>query len=391
MGVRAFSGPGAEDRWRRYLRANPHLTRERILVAARGAERVGMAAVLDLQMAVEGVLVPTDGVAAVAVDPVARQQGVADALVRQAIRFSARKHRAFSALHPFRESFYRRFGYAVFEWEQAVAVPPRTLPASEERVHVRSARPADRAHLARVYRAWRAGRTGPLERSAFWWRVRVLDRGTDEFVYEGARGVIEGYALGSMEDRGPLGRRRYRILEAAWTTPRARRGLLGWLRSLGDELGVVEFFLAPDDPLIAFLRDPALLMPSLEPDGQPAAFQLRAGCMARITDLDRALLVRRGRGVEGTLRVELADPHLPANEKPRHLRLTASGPRLERASRSARLLRAEVGAFTQVLLGAVSATAAREMGRLECDEETARLLDRAWHGPAPFLSPGNRF
>lgn len=391
MGMRAFSGPGAEARWRRYLKGNPHLSAERILVATRGAERVGMAGLLDFRMAVEGVPVPVDGVAAVAVDPAARQQGVADALVREAILFSARKRRAFSALHPFRESFYRRFGYAVMEWEQIASVSPRALPASDERLQVRAAQPADRAAIARVYRQWMGGRTGPLERSAFWWKVRVLTPEDEVFVYVPPKGGIEGYLIGGMADRAPLGRRRYRVFEMAWTTPRARRGFLGWLRSLGDELGAVDLFLPPDDPLIAFLRDPGLLMPSLEPESRTGGLQLAAGCMARITDLDRALLVRHGRGVSAELKVQLTDPHLLANEKPRGLRLTPSGPRLESASRRARPVRAEVGSFTQVLLGAVPASAARELGRLECDEETARALDLAWHGPAPFLSPGNRF
>ncbi len=391
LGMRAFSGPGAEARWRRYLRGNPHLSSERILVATRGAARVGMTAILDFRMAVEGRLVPVDGVAAVAVDPLSRQQGVADALVREAILFSARLERPFSTLHPFRESFYRRFGYALFEWEQVVAVPPQALPASEERLRVRALRPGDRPHVRRCYRAWMAERTGPLERSTYWWRVRVAGAEPEEFVYQGPGGGIEGYALGVMVDRGVLGRRRYRVLELAWKTARARRGLLGWLRSLGDELSSVELFLSPDDPLVAFLRDPALLTPALDAGGQSPSLAVGAGAMARITDLDRALLVRQGRGVRGDFRIELSDPLLPDNEKPRLLRLGERGPQRVRSSPRARRVRAEVGAFTQVLLGAVSASASRELGQLDCDEETARLLDRAWHGPAAFLSPPNRF
>jgi len=120
MGMRAFSGPGTEDRWRHYLRGNPHLSAGRVLVATRGSARVGMAALLDFRMAVEGRMVPMDGVAAVGVDSLSRQQGVADALLREAIRCSARMRRPLSTLHPFRESFYRKFGYALFEWVQVL-------------------------------------------------------------------------------------------------------------------------------------------------------------------------------------------------------------------------------------------------------------------------------
>ena len=391
MGMRAFSGPGTEDRWRHYLRGNPHLSAGRVLVATRGSARVGMAALLDFRMAVEGRMVPMDGVAAVGVDSLSRQQGVADALLREAIRCSARMRRPLSTLHPFRESFYRKFGYALFEWVQVLTIPPRALPHSVERENVRFAKTADRPKMARCYREWARARTGPLERTPYWWKRRVLAVEPDEIVYLGPRGAVEGYSLGAMVDRGVLGRRRYRVLETVWTTDRARRGLLGALRSMGDEVGLLELPLAQDDPMIAFLRDPALLTPALEANGQGPSIQLGAGCMARITDLDEALLLRHGRGERGVLRIELRDPHLPANEKPRTIRLGAKGPELLRSARDASPVRAEVGAFTQVLLGAVPATTARQLGQLECDLATAQTLDRAWHGPAAFLSPPNRF
>ena len=391
IGSWAFTGPGTESRWRVYLRRNPHLSPERVLVAVRGRQHAGMAANLDLEMAIEGRLVPVDGVAAVGVDPLHRQQGVANALVREAIRRSARKRRAFSALHPFRESFYRKFGYALFEWAQVVTIAPGALPWTDGQVHVRFARPRDTAKIDRCYREWMKGRTGPLERTPFWWKRRVLGSDVDQIVFEGARGAIEGYALGSMIERGILGRRRYRVVELAALTERARRGLLGAMRRLGDEVGRLELLLAPDDPMIAFLRDPPLLTPALDPSGSLPSIQFGAGCMARVTDLEKALLTRPGRGETGTFQVELTDSHLAENEKPRYFRLGKKGPEILRSARDAQPIRAEVGAFTQVLLGAVSASAARQAGLLDCAPETAAILDRAWHGPTAFLSPPNRF
>lgn len=391
IGAWAFSGPGTESRWRVYLRRNPHLSPERVLVAVRGSRHAGMAANLDLEMAIEGRLVPVDGVAAVGVDPLHRQQGVANALVREAILHSARKRRAFSALHPFRESFYRKFGYALFEWAQVVTVAPGALPSSDGHGHLRFARREDASKIARCYREWIAGRTGPLERTPFWWKRRVLGNDVDQILFEGARGAVEGYALGSMVERGILGRRRYRVVEIAALTDRARRGLLGAMRRLGDEVGRLELFVPSDDPMIALLRDPPLLTPALDASGAPPSIQFGAGCMARVTDLEKALLTRQGRGETGTFRVELTDPHLAENEKPRYFRLGKRGPEILRSARDAKLVRAEVGAFTQVLLGAVSASNSRQAGLLDCDQETAAVLDRAWHGPAAFLSPPNRF
>ena len=93
---------------------------ERLLIAEADGTIMGTAALLDLKMTLEGRSCPFDGVAAVAVDTVARRRGVADALMGEAILSAHQRKVPVSMLYAFRASFYRRFGYAPVEMAQVV-------------------------------------------------------------------------------------------------------------------------------------------------------------------------------------------------------------------------------------------------------------------------------
>jgi hypothetical protein len=275
---------------------------------------------------------------------------------------------------------------------QVLHVNPSLLPDSLERQHVRPYQDADREAIARVYKRASAGSTGWFLRSPFWWDVRALRKDQERVVYaSGERGRVEGYALCEMVDRSHIGSRRFRVLELVAVTPRARRGLLGWLASLADEIGTVELFTSCDRPLIPFLRDPARQGPGVELYDYSQTGYLGWGAMARITHLERALGLRSGRGARGGVTVELTDPHLAANEEPVTVTFTGKGAKIARARRSRNRVRATVGMFSQIWMGAVSASHALEQDQIDCSAATAELLHRAWYGPAPYLGPLNGF
>ena len=85
IGVRTLSGPGTEQRWKTYLLKSSYLSHDRVLVAERGGQILGCTLLLNFRMSLDGRPCPMDGVAAVAVDPLARRQGVANKLMREAV------------------------------------------------------------------------------------------------------------------------------------------------------------------------------------------------------------------------------------------------------------------------------------------------------------------
>jgi predicted acetyltransferase len=397
LSVAAFRGAATEEQWSRLYVRNPHLPPERVLVAERAAEPghdrrlVGSAALLDLRLAVDGRMVPVDGVAAVAVHPAARRQGVADRLMREAVRDAHRRRVPYSLLYAFRGSFYRRFAYAPVEMAHALRVAPRDLPDSAERGHVRPYADGDREGIERCYRAWIGRRTGPLERSAQWWEWRVLRAGQDRVVYVAPRtGRVEGYALTTRIGEARLGDRRLRVLELVATSTRARRGLAGWLASLGDEFSTLDLQQPRDESWAPFLRDPNYRLAGDIPQ-QDAVGLVTWGAMARIADLERALATRRARGARGSLTVEVTDPVIPENQEPMTVSFGPTRLKVARGAHARLRVRAPIGVMTQVWLGAVSASQARALDLLEAGEEAVRLLDAACLGPAPFLGTLNEF
>jgi predicted acetyltransferase len=395
LSVAAFRGPATEEQWGRLYARNPHLPPERVVErpAAPGDARrlVGSAALLDLRLAVDGRMAAVDGVAAVAVHPSARRQGIADRMMREAVRDARRRRAPYSLLYAFRGSFYRRFGYAPVELAHALRVAPRDLPDSPERGRVRPFADADREGIERCYRAWIGRRTGPLERSAVWWEWRVLRAGQDRVVYAAPRtGRVEGYALATRLGEARLGERRLRVVELVAATPRALRGLAGWLASLGDEFASVELQSARDESWAPFLRDPNYRLAGDMPQQDAVGF-LTWGAMARITDLERALATRRARPGHGSLTFELTDPVVPENQEPMTVRFGPPRLGVRPGARSRSRVRAGVGVFTQIWLGAVRASQARALGLLDASEEATRLLDAACYGPAPYLGTLNEF
>jgi predicted acetyltransferase len=392
IGMRSFTGPGTEERWQRYFKNNTYLPLERLLMAESNGKVVGTAALLDFKTTVEGRLCAMDGVAAVGVDPLARRQGVADVMMREAILAAHRRKTPVSMLYPFRASFYRNFGYAPVETAQVLHVNPTSLPDSTERAHVRAYRDEDRKAMERCYQKTLPGSTGLLKRDDFWWDFRVLGKNQERVVYETSAGRrVEGYAICEMVDFEHIGNRRFRVLELVANSVRARKGLLGWLASLGDEIGVVELYTSRDRSLIPFLRNPAEAGARVELRNYGQTGYLGWGAMARITHLERALVFRSGRGAKGTFTVQLSDPHLAANEQPVTVKFTGTGAKIDRSTPSRNKVRASVGVFSQIWMGAVSAKQALEMDEIECSAKTAELLDRAWFGPAPYLGPFNGF
>jgi predicted acetyltransferase len=392
VGMGAFRAPTTEDRWRRYYAENPHLPPERVAVAERGGRVLGSAAMLDLRLAMDGRMVPVDGVAAVAVHPAARRQGVADGLMRECLFDAHRRGTPYSLLYAFRGSFYRRFGYAPVELGHIVQARPRDLPDSPERAHVRPYTAADRPALEYCYRAAVGRRTGPLERSDKWWEWRVLREGQDRVVYAApGSGRIEGYALAMLIESAPLGERRLGVQELVARHPRALRGLLGWLRSLGDEFSLVEMHVPADTSWAPFLRDPNYELATALHQQQTPVGYLGWGAMARVTHVERALATRRARPVRGSVTFELDDPLIEDNREPMTVRF--GGPRLavRAGGRSRARVRAGIDVFAQVWFGAVAATHARRLGMLEASEATARLLDAAVFGPPPYLGSLNEF
>ena len=107
------------------------------LIEADGDIRAS-AAVLPLEVFVDGRPVPMGGIAAVATDPAYRRRGFAGELMRDVLRTMREREMHLSLLHPFAQVFYRAYGWELATETIAYTLKPTDLPTSSEQRRVRA-------------------------------------------------------------------------------------------------------------------------------------------------------------------------------------------------------------------------------------------------------------
>lgn len=339
---------------------------------------------------VRGRRVPLTGVGSVAVSPEHRRQGVGEALLRAALREMRRGGRALSALYAFRGSYYRKLGYGVVEVVHQLAVAPANLPAFPERHHVRRLRPTDRPAVEALYgRAAMAGHFA-LERNAGWWTRRLWDYPGDWVVYAGAGGRLEGYLHYEMDTTHGAFQLGLTLSEFVAATPAARRGLVGHLASLADQVNEIHHAAPADNLWLATLRTAQNLRPGAEMGVLLDTGGVAHGAMLRVTDVKAALealpVAPRSRG-EVLLAVE--DAVLPQNALTWRVTARTGGlgvaPAGGRRSDAPRLT-VPADLLGPLLAGTLSPTGAAAAGLIESDGG-AEIVEPWFKAKPVFLHP----
>ncbi len=390
---RAFQ-VGESVKWERYFREHPHHRSRDTRVAKVGPTIAGHATALRLTMSLCGKDVPMAGVAAVAVSPEYRREGVADALMREILAYVRDRKVALSMLYAFRESFYRKYGYGDVESLDAIRVTPDQLPSSRLRQEVRRASPKDRPAIKRVYERRRAGTSGQFERSAWWWKIRVFERASEQLVFVDPRSKrVTGYLLYSVPDQPAFPNQTCRVVELQALDGQAYRGLLGTLNALGDQFDTIEMNLPPGEALFSLeYRGVFGLPPGLAP--MEATGFLGGGAMLRIVRLSDAVAQHPApakNGVRGSLGLDLEDPVFQENSGAFDLTFGPKGGRVVPGKRARRRVSLRIDRLAQIYAGTLSARRLLDTGFIEGSKTAAALLDDAFAGPALYLGPGNAF
>ncbi len=338
---------------------------------------------------VRGRRVPLTGVGSVAVSPEHRRQGVGEALMRAALRELRRGGRALSVLYAFRGSYYRKLGYGVVEVVHQLAVAPANLPAFPERRHVRRLRPADRPAVEALYAHAAARGHFALERSSGWWVRRLWDYPGDWVVYAGAGGRLEGYLHYEMDTTHGAFQLGLTLTEFVATTPAARRGLVGYLASLADQVNEIHHAAPADNLWLATLRTAQNLRPGAEMGVLLDTGGVAHGAMLRVTDVKVALeALPVAPGARGEVVLTVEDAVLPQNALA--WRVTARAGRLAvaPAARRAGTPRLTVPAdlLGPLIAGTLSPAGAAAAGLIESDGGAEMVED--WFRAKPvFLHP----
>ena len=402
LGLLAYRVSSLEKR-REFYTDHPRFSLRDVRVGELDGRIVASLVLYPLAGWVRGQRVPLTGVGSVAVSPEHRRRGVGETLMRSALRELRQRGSAFSALYAFRGSYYRKLGFGVIEVVQQLAVSPANLPASDETRRVRRLLLPDRPAVEALYERVAAQGHFALARTHEWWAQRLWGYPGDWVVYEGRRrGQIEGYLHYEVDTtHGPfhLG---LTLTEFVAASPEARRGLVGYLASLADQVQEIHHAAPGDNLWLATLGTAQNLRPGAEIGVLLDTGGVAHGAMLRVTDVKAGLeCLPVGPHARGEVVLDVDDPILPQNARAwrvvaREGRLhvkpeTAGAEHAPKAGRG-RLPRLKVpaDALGPVVAGTLSATGAAAAGLIE-SSGGAEVVEPWFRAKPAFLYPMNVF
>lgn len=347
-----------------------------------------------LRQWVSGEALAVTGVGTVSISPTQRRRRLGSELMEAALNAAHERGDVAAALYPFRTSFYENLGFGRAGHALQYQIAADTLPDSEERFRVELLDDdASRGEALDVYGAWARGQTGQLLRSERVWAGLCTAPDRALAGYRAADGRLAGYALVTYRTDLPRRDRFLEVEELVWTSPGARRGLYGWLSSLGDQWEHLLLRALPSHQLGEWTSEPRLPHGAAPLWGlwEPAA-TLLMGPMFRIIDMRGAWTQRRV-AADAALAVSLDvhDAQLPANSGVWHLELDGGAVHIRNAGEAnggaagTAVLRLGISALSRLFIGALSPTAGVDAGLIECDRpDVLTRLDAALALPEPW-------
>ena len=396
LSLRAYRVSSAEAR-REFFSDHPRFGLKDVRVGELEGELVGSLVLYPLDAFVRGASVPVVGIGSVAVSPEHRRRGVADALVRSALREMKEREDAWSMLYSFRGDFYRRFGWGLVETPTMLSVPPTALPASDDAQRVRRLAASDRPLVQALYDRFARERGHfMLARRPAWWERRLWGYEGEWLVYERRRGHIEGYLHVQIDAGDGPWKLVLTVNEFVAMSPEARRGLAGYLHGMRDQAVEVVMSTPSDAPWAAQLADAANLRGEMKLGTVRSTGHAGYGAMLRVINVKSALeSLPVAPDARGEVALDVRDEFLPENE--RAWRIEAKGGKLAvrpetAAGREARpRLSATAESLAILAAGAVSPVSAVEAGLVESTRGAAEILEPWFRARAVFVMPMNAF
>ncbi len=366
-----------------------------LAVEATTGEVVGSYAQLALQLSLTSQLFPTMGIAAVAVAPHWRGQGIARYMMEHAVKMARDRQIALMMLYPFQHGFYRKLGWAWVGRSHQYRVSTRHLPLYPERTRMLPYDPGrDADGLRSSYDRACLQQNGWLHRPDWQWTGRLKPaKGKEIYCYREAAD-IEGYLILQLTQlQNPRSTLAVVVQEWVALTARAYRGLLGFLAGWRDQAPTVIWNTYPDDPFPSLLqeqqRDPSLITPPFEFGLTHAFGEIGGGFMWRLADIPAAF---QRRPVQPTppfqIGFQITDP-VPDPTLPTPYTLTVefiNGQMQSLNQPATTVLHLSTSHLTQLFSGFRRATELLWTGEIELEGDVTLLsyLDAAWHTRAPF-------
>ena len=375
LGAGAFGENGGY--WERYYRpgGNGRVDLDLVRLIEEDADIRASAAILPLEVFVDGRPVPMGGIAAVATDPAYRRRGYAGELMRDVLRTMRERELHLSMLHPFAHAFYRVFGWELASEAIDYTLKPTDLPTSSEQRRVRAYREEDLPEMIALLEEEAARRSCCVRRSEGRWRELISRKDWQAAVYE-REGRLEGYIQYRMSEwRASEPRRTLSVRELVWSTVGAREALISFLAAQDPLVFEIEHSTPRGEPLHPYLRS-SYVKAEIEPE-----------FMLRLVDVEGALSYL-SRVPEAPLVFEVSDDGIPENAGS----YTVGGGEVVRGEEAEARVSLDVRQLAQLYAGYLPAGQLARHSLLEPGStEALELLESLFPVDDPWVYPADRF
>lgn len=339
-----------------------------------GEELVSAITHLPFTARVRGAWLPLGGISGVATPPEHRREGHVGRTLEATLADYRDRGWPLAALRPFDETFYARYGWATAVTRQVATVEPAALSPVERgpSATFRRVESADADRLQPAYEAWLDGVTLATERSAEWWRDRVLvGYDHDRYCYALERGgEPAGYLVYDVTSGGTL-----TAHEVAFADHEAYLALLGFCRDHDSQVTEVELQGFGHERLLDVVADREAL-----------TLETRAAHMVRLVDVRAGLqAVPFPDGVEADLVVAVTDDQADWNDG-RFAVAVGDGSATVTPTDAAPDATLDVGTLSGLLVGHADPSLARAAGELSvADAHVVDTLRRLFPQTATYL------
>jgi predicted acetyltransferase len=272
------------------------------------------------------------GISSVAVAPEYRQRGVGSAMMTWALAHMRARGWQVTALHAFRESYYRRFGWECAGRRVQITCPQWRFPRLTCGLPVQQLRLEDWAALEPAYRTFAMAYSGMALRKSLRLSRITTSSGNPALVYAVGE-PIEAYAVLRLAPRTASNQE---IAELVWATSAGYQALLATLSALCVNHDSLTWFEPGNGPFLSQWADRGIEATLLNP------------AMFRVLDVPSTLAMLPAAG-SGTFTLAIDDEHLPDNHGPWRVVCTPEEVQVERSDTAE--VRMHIRQYTQALLG----------------------------------------
>ncbi len=323
------------------------------------------------------------GIGSVCVALDSKKQGVAKALIMDALQRMQEKNISTSILYPFRHDFYQKMGWGQVGEVKEYMFNPNSLPIDERRLYVRRSYETDLEGISVCYDRFARAGNCLAKRSERVWQFKL--KNPNIFVFE-KDGEIQGYLQVAFEKGNGFLDNVLKIEEMIYNTQDAYFGLLSYIASQLDQFDNVLYYASCNEPFHILLAEPRRdkdMICHLYKHSQKVGI----GWMFRLVDVERSFLSRMNyHGVDLEVTFEVEDSFLPVNSGMYKLILTDGKPQVIRDQKSECVIKLDISVLSQLFANYITFSEAASFEKVVVNDlEIIPVLDRAFSLPTPRM------